>query len=255
MVMVFQFSMSSIFQNAFRLSHKTFPEGGTCLEFGVHVGNSFVWQAEQVKKHFKNSTLIGFDSWEGLPEEQQGVWSPSRHAPGEYKSTKDIVLGRLRRIGMRDDARIRLVDGFFSDSLVPELQKEIKDLIFVNIDVDIYKSTIELLNFIKPLLRPGVVLYWDDWKDPKDQFVGGKWGEHLAWEEWSAKNKDVEAETIEVNPVNQRYMVVTKVGDKDLASAALSMKKIRYDAFELEQPGPAFLKKVVGLIKRNILKR
>jgi hypothetical protein len=151
--------------------------------------------------------LIGFDSWQGLPPESQGVWSPDRHAAGLYQADKQIILDGLRNRGLANDTRFRLVDGFFSDSLTDSLCAEIQNLIFVNIDVDLYISAKQVLNFVTPLIRKGVVIYFDDWKDPIDKYEG-KWGEHLAWEEWTAEHPNFQHEMIATNEYNQRYMEI-----------------------------------------------
>lgn len=228
--------MIRIFQNAFHLAHQIFPQGGTCLEFGVHVGNTYIWQAHEIVKHYPHSSLIGFDSWQGLPVESDGVWFPDRHAQGKYQSPKHVVEQRLRKVtGDKADARFRFVDGFFADSLTPQVQQGIRDVIFINIDVDIHRSTLELLDFILPLLRPGVVLYWDDWKDPTDTH-DDDWGEHLAWSQWIAAHPDIRAETLEVNPLNQRSMVITET--RSSAKMPLSMSSLRQKAFEIAQAPP-----------------
>lgn len=121
--------MIRLLQNSFTLAHKIFPEGGTCLEFGVHVGNTFVWEAKEIQRHYKTSRLIGFDSWQGLPKEEKNVWFPQRHNQGEFAVTKDVVLQRLQAIGMANDPSIQFVDGFFEDSLTTKLQKQIHNLI------------------------------------------------------------------------------------------------------------------------------
>lgn len=242
--------MIRVFKNAFAIAHSIFPQGGTCLEFGVYTGGTFAWQAERIKKDHPSSHLVGFDSWQGLPREAEGEWAPERHSQGRYASTKDVVLARLSSAGMKDDPRVELVDGFFNESLTPELQKELKDrpgLIFVNIDVDIYSSTIELLDFVKPLLRPGVILYWDDWKDPR-ALHDGDWGEHKAWKDWSLRNPDVLAEDLEVNPLNQRSMIITRVGETQLSHERLA--KIRYEVFEIANGDQS----VIVRIKRHIKK-
>jgi len=199
-----------LFQDAFLLANKNFPDGGTCLEFGVSIGNTYMWQAEQILTEFKNNKLIGFDSWEGLPEESKNVWYPDRHSIGAFAYPKELVEARLKVL-LNDipDERFQFVDGFFSESLTGELQKQIDDVIFINIDVDIHKSTIELLVFVKPFLRSGVIIYWDDWLDPQDvSEKHGSWGEHLAWEEWSKENPEIKTKTIKVNEWNQRIMEV-----------------------------------------------
>ena len=189
---------------AFYKAHENFPKGGTCLEFGVYVGRSYMHQVNAIKIKYPNTKLIGFDSWEGLPDETATVWFPERHSKGKFSTTKDVVLNQLG--ADIDDPRFNLVDGFFKDSLTKEIQDSIKDLIYVNVDVDIHSSTVEVLEFIRPLLRKGVIIYFDDWKDPQDKFEG-KWGEHLAWEEFTNKYP-VKYKTMEINKYNQRYMEI-----------------------------------------------
>ena len=193
--------------NAFSRAHANFPGGGVCLEFGVWRGISFIAQVDAIVEQFPTSSIIGFDSWRGLPEETDGVWRPDRHAAGNYSCEKDIVLKDLADRNLLEDKRFRLVDGFFEDSLTSELQSEITNLIFVNVDVDIHKSCVEVLEFIRPLLRAGVVIYFDDWKDPDDHY-DGKWGEHLAWEEYMIKYPETEYITHEINELNQRYIQI-----------------------------------------------
>jgi hypothetical protein len=223
----------SLFHTAFHLANYLFPNGGTCLEFGVNKGNTYCYQAGQILTRYPKSSLIGFDSWQGLPEETAGVWAPERHSLGELAVQKGEVLERLRHIGaVPDDTRFRFVDGFFSESLTDQLRSEIRDLVFINVDVDIHRSTLELLDFVRPLLRPGVVLYWDDWKDPRDESPQA-WGEHLAWTEWYSRQNGLHVETIEINPVNQRSMVVTQVGEQRLSPPLPPLADIRYHAFSL----------------------
>lgn len=221
----------TVFHRAFHLAHHIFPQGGTCLEFGVYTGTSYCYQADQIHTRYPASRLIGFDSWQGLPQETLGVWHPEVHAVGKLAASKDKVLQRLKLIGLNPGWHFRLVDGFFAESLTQELQSEIKDLIFVNIDVDIYRSTVELLDFVQPLLRPGVILYWDDWNSPPYEMQPGPWGEQLAWEHWVQKQEQrFHVETIEINPVNQRTMLVTEVGEERLPPAVCAgIRRKAYD--------------------------
>lgn len=198
--------------DAFYKAHMNFPQGGTCLEFGVWKGKTFMWQVEAILAKCQRSRLIGFDSWAGLPEETAGVWRPDRHAAGEFSCAKDHVLNALASRNVLGDPRFRLIDGFFKDSLTKELQSEIKDLIFVNVDVDIHISCVDVLEFIQPLLRKGVIIYFDDWKDPAD-IHDGKWGEHLAWEEFTCKYPNVKYKILAVNTDNQRYMEIESTNE------------------------------------------
>lgn len=211
----------SVFARAFHTAHYIFPSGGTCLEFGVYRGSSYVWQAKQMQERYLKSTLIGFDSWKGLPEETPGVWVPERHRPGSYASSKSDVLQKLE--GIKCD-RFTLVDGLFSDSLTLELQKSIRNVIFINIDVDLYKSTVELLDFVRPLLQPGTILYWDDWRDPRDGYKG-MWGEELAWNFWMLKQHGLGAEALEVDFNNKRSMIVTEVDGRSFSGSMADIRQ------------------------------
>jgi hypothetical protein len=234
----------SLFKKSFHLAHAIFTGGGLCLEFGVFHGNSYVYQAQEIATRYQTSRLVGFDSWQGLPDETPSVWRPSIHTKGAYASTKDVVLSKMRKLGLSDDKRFSFVDGFYSDSLTAKLRQRFSNVIFINIDVDIYKSTMELLDFVKPLLRPGVVIYWDDWKDPRASSTAS-WGEHLAWEHWTRHNNDITASLIEVNWVNQRTMVITEANGKTLTEVNLSIDGIMSESAALDSTYSRITKAVV----------
>lgn len=193
----------------FMQAHSNFMHG-TCLEFGVCWGHSWMWQVLNILNFFPQSKLIGFDSWQGLPKEIPGVWAPERHKEGAFASPKANVLARMEEMGAVIGDQFKLVDGFFSDSLTEELRSQIQNLIFVNIDVDIHSSTMEVLHWIRPMLQVGTVLYFDDWLDPIDVGKGApKWGEHLAWEQWTTENPTIQAKLVSLNDVNQRAFEIT----------------------------------------------
>lgn len=195
--------------NGFNLVHKLFENlsSKTILEFGVGSGNSFIWMLKQIEINNFDTKLIGFDSWLGLPKETSGIWYPDRHAEGNYAFNKNIVLNSIKNYELDKKNNYYFVDGFYENSLTKEVQSKISNVILINIDVDIYKSSMEVLNFIEPFLTKDVILYWDDWKDPADQFPG-KWGEHLAWEEWSNLHPEIKWEFLEINEYNQRTIII-----------------------------------------------
>ena len=224
----------NLFQRAFHLAHFVNHSGGTYLEFGVYPGATFCYQAGYIRCRYAGSRIIGFDSWKGLPDETSGVWAPPRHNRGEYAAPRDEVVARLARMGISQrDPQFQLIDGYFSETLLESLQTAIESVIFINIDVDLYSSTIELLEFVRPLLRPGLIIYWDDWQDPADE-NSEPWGEHRAWEDWFARQVGLAVETLEVNAVNQRSMIVTKIGSRILAPPQPTLSEIRYHAVALE---------------------
>lgn len=103
------------------------------LEFGV-------WRGDSLREFTRlnpspNSRFIGFDSFEGLPEDWRGM-----------RAERFDVGGQMPEF---DDPRVRLVKGWFNQSLPPMLD-EIRQLLkgrelLVHFDSDLYSSTLFLL--------------------------------------------------------------------------------------------------------------
>jgi hypothetical protein len=205
---------NNTFKQSFLAAQKLNPEGGVCLEFGVGMGRSFSWSLMQIVRNSPNSKLLGFDGWKGLPKEDSKVWCPDHHTEGKLCWSKAEIFKVFKDLGVlpyiENDPRFYIVDGWFCDTLTPALQKmvvSLGSLIFVNCDVDIFISTEQMLNWITPLLRVGTIIYLDDWRDPTDNnpaFPERKWGEHLAWEQWTQRNPNLKFELLVCNELDQR---------------------------------------------------
>jgi hypothetical protein len=105
------------------------------------------------------------------------------------------------------------VDGFYEKSLTASVRETLSNIIFVNVDVDLYVSTVQTLEFVQPLLQVGTVLYFDDWKDPRDGRGGGEeWGEHRAWKEFVMKYP-VGYRIVSWSPFRQPIMQITRIID------------------------------------------
>ena len=85
----------------------------------------------------------------------------------------------------------QIIEGFFSETLNAELQNKLPKAGIVHIDVDLYSSTVEILNFIKPLLSLGTVILFDDWYCFP---VGEDKGERLALKEFCKANPKFQLE-------------------------------------------------------------
>ena len=132
------------------------------LEFGCHSGRTFssaVRAARYLK--LKDAHFYAFDSFEGLPETDHST-------DGFFKAgTFSTSLKDFRSI-VRNKSGLNLnlsniVKGFYDASLTDALQKRIPTAGVIHIDVDLYSSTVDVLNFIKPLMTVGTVLLFDDW--------------------------------------------------------------------------------------------
>jgi O-methyltransferase len=125
--------------------------GGTAidfLEFGVCAGRSIEFWSQMNRN--PQSRFIGFDSFEGLPED----WT--RNFPKGTLSTG----GWVPEI---DDERVSFVKGWFQNT-VPGFVTEFtpKSRLVVHSDSDLYSSTLFTLASLNVLLVPGAVIIFDD---------------------------------------------------------------------------------------------
>lgn len=118
------------------------------LEFGVYQGRSLRYWATLLTH--PDSQLHGFDSFEGLPEtfdERMGI----------DRSFHDVG-GQLPRV---DDARVTFHKGWFSDTL-PSFTVPAHDQLVINLDADLYSSTLTVLQALDSWIVPGTFIYFDD---------------------------------------------------------------------------------------------
>ena len=115
------------------------------LEFGVAWGSSIKYWSRELKN--PESMLHGFDSFEGLPEEG-GPWSK-----GEFNT-----MGRVPEI---NDPRVQFFKGWF-DQVLPSYSIPAHDALVINMDADLYSSTIYVLRFLRSYIRPGTFIYFDE---------------------------------------------------------------------------------------------
>ena len=115
------------------------------LEFGVFEGASMrFWSAHL---NHSEAQLHGFDSFEGLPE-SGGFWNK-----GEFD-----VDGQIPQI---DDERVQFHKGWF-DQVLPQFKVPDHDVLVINIDADLYSSTIFVLQQLQDYIKPGSFIFFDD---------------------------------------------------------------------------------------------
>lgn len=160
---------------------------GNLIEFGVFNGNTLnrlIKGAEQAGQPFVN--VLGLDSFIGLPAESKGVYDNSiEWPPGAFNVSKDFNLQSVEEAiefvrGRIDRKDINFYPGFFSESLTEELGKKLENSVsYCHIDVDIYISTIQVLDWVLShnILKRGAVIRMDDWMSVPEY----KGGNSLAW--------------------------------------------------------------------------
>lgn len=152
------------------------------LEFGVYRGRTIRYWASHLAT--PGARFVGFDSFEGLPEN----WQPN--APRGAFS-----VGTPPQI---DDPRVSFVVGWF-DRTLPGFSPPPHDQLVVNIDCDLYSSTRYVLEWLGDHLRPGTLVYFDDlfnrdhqWRALCEWLEGpgrhamplamARWGHHMLFE-------------------------------------------------------------------------
>lgn len=141
---------------------------GWAAEFGVFTGTSLGVIAEHMP-------VIGFDSFEGLPED----WRP------EFPKGSFDIIGNPEGPGIEDvllmGANRMIVPGWFKDT-VPNFPFPSLDL--VHIDRDLYSSTATVLHGVTPYVHPGTVVVFDEFHG----YLGSEQHERKAWEEFVEAN-------------------------------------------------------------------
>lgn len=116
---------------------------GILAEFGVWKGQSLAVIAQAGG----GSPVVGFDSFEGLPEDWGAV------LPKEF----------FRVAGLPPVAsNVRLVKGWFRDTLPGFLAEDRRPFRFIHLDADLYSSTRDVLEAARGRLVPGTVIIFDE---------------------------------------------------------------------------------------------
>jgi hypothetical protein len=166
------------------------PEGiGDYVEFGVYRGNSLLLMYDELlRAGLDHVRLFGFDSFAGLPSDDEGFWEE-----GSFSADYERVVRALnqRRV---DQRRVALVKGFFSDTLNDEFlaKHNLRRVSIVMIDCDLYSSAKQALDFCRPLLDGEAIIFFDDW----NPLANKNKGEKRAFEEFLRENPVFEAEAI-----------------------------------------------------------
>jgi hypothetical protein len=141
---------------------------GLWAEFGVYRGKTL----QQISR-LTQSIVYGFDSFEGLHEN----WD-NQNPKGVYSLAGIVPSGALNLddpnsdLGMYNSnptvstipwsSNVRLVKGFFEDSLPDFLQTNKDIAAFLHIDSDLYSSAKTVLTLMKDRIVPGTILVFDD---------------------------------------------------------------------------------------------
>lgn len=116
------------------------------LEFGVFRGEAMRYWSKLLTN--PNSKLHGFDSFEGLPEN----WLP------ESQKGHFATHGAIPQI---EDDRVEFFKGWFEETL-PKYKCPAHEALVINLDADLYSSTIYVLRALQSYIVPGTYIYLDE---------------------------------------------------------------------------------------------
>lgn len=132
---------------------------GDYLEFGVYQGEQIRLANIARSNAPSMMRLIGFDSFQGLPEPTEQYERDLGLKAGMFKCRREEFPYQSVT------PSLILVEGWFKDTLNDETKRkhQIEKAAIVHIDCDLYEPTCQVLEFITPLLVDGSIVIFDDW--------------------------------------------------------------------------------------------
>lgn len=126
------------------------------LEFGVYRGDSLRVWLDRITD--PTSRFVGFDTFTGLPER----WRPTELA-GHFNAN-----GAIPDI---KDPRCSFEVGLFQDTLPLFVNRtDLRGRLVVNLDADMFTSTLFVLTTLAPYLKSGDLVFFDEFSCPLDEF-------------------------------------------------------------------------------------
>lgn len=160
------------------------------FEFGCHSARTFTATILSADYLGIDLDCFAFDSFEGLPDtkkSEDGYFQSGTFCTG-VEQFRHIVSDKT---GKALDDR-QMIKGFYEHSLTPSLKSRLpQEVGFIHIDVDLYSSTVTVLDFVKDFLVTGTVVLFDDWYCFPP---GKKMGEKRALLEFCEKNSHIRFE-------------------------------------------------------------
>ena len=176
------------------IKNKIYHPERDVYDFGVCTAGG----TQSIAYYFKKYSIAyhmfyGFDSLEGLPKED-----PSQPCPDLWQE-RAFNIQSVCNLQNKEEAekfiydklegyKFRLIEGYFSDSLTDSLmiKNDFKPALFLSIDVDLYISTVQVLDFMyrHNLIVKDTIIRYDEWGG---EDTGTPAGEERAHKEFEKK--------------------------------------------------------------------
>jgi O-methyltransferase len=129
---------------------------GDFAEFGVFRGGTALLAARLLAQGGDSRPLHLFDSFAGMPKTS----ADEPYNAGDFNQTSAEKVGALVT---PTGANVKLHVGYIPDTFV---NAGIDRLAFAHVDVDLYQSVLDCVEYIYPRLVPGGILIFDDYGFP-----------------------------------------------------------------------------------------
>jgi hypothetical protein len=178
---------------------------GDVVECGVGKGETFFILSAFVSAENSGRNIWGFDSFEGFPEPSKEDASPRNTKKGEWNYySKELIFSRLQKAGIPLgflEQRVKLVKGFFNESLTSFTGESVA---LLHLDVDLYQSYKDTLEYFWSKVSPGGVVLFDEYKQPGilDVFPGAA----MAIDEFFGDQQKL----IQFDETIKRYYIIKK---------------------------------------------
>jgi len=150
-----------------RLLDQTRSLPGAIADCGVFRGASLVAIGIYLRQNGIEKTIYGFDSFAGFDESinfdmgLSGVHEKEKVLGGFSNTSIELVLAKVRAFKLN---KIRLVPGYFKDAF-PKVPADVQ-FCFAHLDVNLYTSYKECMEFCYPRLVKGGIILLDEYNDP-----------------------------------------------------------------------------------------
>lgn len=157
-------------------------------EFGMSIGKSLVkLRRYMVDYDVTCHNIYCFDSFIGLPHHEPGT--PNNWFKGAFNAVTRLGVNTVQEAIQAFQDKItfspvqtHFIPGFYKDSLNKALtaKYDFKPAYYVDVDVDLYSSTVECLDFMfrNNLIQPGTFIAYDDWGGTVE-YEGGESKAHV----------------------------------------------------------------------------
>lgn len=148
---------------------------GDYAEFGSHGGTTFAMAYREIKHWRKPRKLWAFDSFSGLPEQIGADDFHPGWKTGKMTTSLERFVEICRRNGIPETA-YETVPGYYRDTLSGSIPGDAlpADIALAYVDCDLYSSTKDVLEFLKPRLKHGMIIAFDDYFCFSDRTVSGE---------------------------------------------------------------------------------